>query len=66
LIGDPRGSTCAFGFDAICLGSVFALVSDRVWAKVAGRTVLMNKTMEKKTLAERMRRPGNEKAQNDI
>src|ERR1700731_3387502 len=29
---NPRGSTCALGFDAICLGSVIACGAVRVWA----------------------------------
>src|SRR5580658_6298515 len=43
-----RGSTCAFGFEAICLGSVTAWGVGRVWAMaVSATTVLMNMTIAK-------------------
>src|SRR5258707_15676851 len=43
-----RGSTCAFGFDAICLGSVTACGAGRVWAETASvTTVLIQMTIAK-------------------
>src|SRR5579864_9500332 len=45
-----RGSTCALGLEAICLGSVIACGVGRVWAvTVSARTVLMSMTITKRS-----------------
>ena len=36
-----RGSTCAFGFEEICFGSVTACGAGKVWAAVSPTKVLM-------------------------
>src|ERR1700704_3704352 len=45
-----RGSTCALGLEAICLGSVTAWGEGRVWAAVSMTAVLINMTIAKSAI----------------
>ena len=44
-----RGSTCALGFEEICLGSVTACGAGKVWAAASETTVLIRTTIAKGT-----------------